>query len=158
MAEAIIANDNRNFWREARKINCKKKTIPNTIDEVKGDKNISELFADKYNGIYNSVLYEDAMNRIKACVQERLHNNVAECDEVTADDIENVISQLKIGKHDRGQGLESDHLIYSTILLHRILSDFVGFSLRHSHMAEYVYHCFYHCVNTKRWKGVNDLK
>ncbi len=36
MAYAIIANDNRNFWREARKINPKTKTIPNTIDGVKG--------------------------------------------------------------------------------------------------------------------------
>ncbi len=41
MADAIIANDNRIFWREARKINLKKKTIPNTNDEVKGDKNNS---------------------------------------------------------------------------------------------------------------------
>ncbi len=63
----------------------------------------------------------------------RLHNNVAECNKVTTDDIENAISQLKIGKPDSDQGLESDHLIYNTILLHRILSDF---SLRHSHMAE----------------------
>ncbi len=38
---------------------------------------------------------------------------MAECDEVTTDDIENVISQLKIGKHDGDQGLESDHLIYA---------------------------------------------
>ncbi len=45
IADAIIVNDNRNFWREARKINPKKKTIPNTIDGVKGDKKISELFA-----------------------------------------------------------------------------------------------------------------
>ncbi len=76
------------------------------------------------------------INRIKECVQEKLHNNVAECGEVTTDDIENAISQLKIRKPDGDQGLESDHLIYSTILLHRILSAFIGFSLRHSHMAE----------------------
>ncbi len=44
------------------------------------------------------------MNRIKECVQ----HNVAECDEVTTDDIENAISQLKIGKHDGEQGLESN--------------------------------------------------
>ncbi len=55
------------------------------------DKNVSELFADKYNGIYNSVPYDvDAMNRIKECAQHRLHNNMAECDEVTTDDIENI--------------------------------------------------------------------
>ncbi len=78
----------------------------------------------------------DAMNRIKDCVQQRLYNNVAECDELTTDDIENAISQLKIGKHDGDLGLESDHLIYSTILFHRLLGDFIRFSLRHSHMAE----------------------
>ncbi len=104
MADAIIANDNRNFWREDRKINPKKKTIPNTTDGVKGDTKISEMFADKYNGLYNSVPYD--------------------------------VDAMKIGKHDGDPGLESDHLIYSTILLHRLLSDFIGFSLRHSHMAE----------------------
>ncbi len=41
-----------------------------------------------------------------------------------------------MGKHDGDQGLESDHLIYNTLLLHRLSSDFIGFSLRHSHMAE----------------------
>ncbi len=66
---------------------------------------------------------------------------MAECDEVTSDDIENAISQLKIGKHDGDQGLQSDHLIYSTLLLYRILSDFIGFSLRHSHMAECITVC-----------------
>ncbi len=126
-----------NFWRETRKINPKKKTIPNTIDGVKGDKNISELFADKYNSLYYSVPYDvDAMNRTKECVQQRLHNNGAECDEVITDDIENTKSQLKIGKQDGDKELESDHLIYSTLLLLRILIDFIGFSLRHSHMAE----------------------
>ncbi len=75
------------------------------------------------------------MNRIKECVQLRLHNNVTACNEVTTDDIENAISQLKIGKHDGDQGLESDLLIYSTILLHRLLSDLIDFSRRHSHMA-----------------------
>ncbi len=81
------------------------------------------------------------MNRIKECVQQRLHNDVAECNEVTTDDIENAISQLQKWKHDCDQGLESDHLIYNTILLHRLLSDFIGFSLRHSHMAECITIC-----------------
>ncbi len=78
------------------------------------------------------------MNRIKECIQQRLHNNVDECNEVTTDYIENAISQLKIGKPDGDHGLEPDHLIYSTILLHRLLSDFIGFCLRHSHLAEYI--------------------
>ncbi len=76
MADAIIANDSRNFWREARKI-CPKKNTSNTIDGVKEAKNIWELFADKYNGLYHSVPNDmDAMNRIKECVQQRLYNNV----------------------------------------------------------------------------------
>ncbi len=151
MADAIIANDSKNLWREARKINPKKKSIPNTINGINGDKTISELFADKYTGHYNSVPYDvDTMNRIKDCVQQSLHNNVGEYDEVTTDDIESSISQLKIGKHDGDQWLESDHLIYSTKLLHRILSDF---SLRDSHIAE--------CITVlipKDGRWVNDLK
>ncbi len=35
---------------------------------------------------------------------------MGECDEVTPDDIESAISQMKIGKHDGEQGLKSDHL------------------------------------------------
>ncbi len=67
MADAIITNDNRNFWREAGKINPKKKTITNTIDAVKENKNISKLFVDKYSIPYNV----DAINRIKECAQQR---------------------------------------------------------------------------------------
>ncbi len=120
IADAIIANDNRNIWREAKTNHPKRKTIPNTIDGVTEDRK-------SQNGLYNSVPYDvNAMNRIKQCVQQRLHNNIDGCVEVTTDDIQNVISQLKIGKYDGDQGLELDHLIYSTILLHRVLSVFIA--------------------------------
>ncbi len=52
-------------------INPKTKAIPNTIDGVKGDKNISELITNTCNDFYNSVPYDvNAMNRIKECVQQ----------------------------------------------------------------------------------------
>ena len=59
MAEAILRNDNRDFWTEARKINPKKKLTTNTIDGITGDGSIAELLAQKYNYLYNSVPYKD---------------------------------------------------------------------------------------------------
>ncbi len=48
-------------------------------------------------------IVNQSINRIKECIQHRPHINVAECDEVTTDDIEKAISQLKIGTNGWSQ-------------------------------------------------------
>ncbi len=42
MAQAFLSNNNRDFWREAKKLKPSKKMISDTMDGIQGNKNISE--------------------------------------------------------------------------------------------------------------------
>ena len=60
MAEAMLKNDSRNFWLEAKKFRGGTKSFPRKVDDARCQKDIAELFMDKYSVLYNSVSYEEA--------------------------------------------------------------------------------------------------
>ena len=68
MARAIAFNNSRNLWTETRKIRKKLSASPNCIDNVTGNENISELFAGKFCNLYNSVSFNESINRTSICM------------------------------------------------------------------------------------------
>ena len=58
MAESIINHNSRHLWSEIEKVINPTKTVSTCIDGVNGNINISELFSNQYNELYNSVRYE----------------------------------------------------------------------------------------------------
>ena len=138
MAEAILCNSTRDFWAEAKRFKPNKRGLPDTIDGIRGDKNIADYFGDKYKNLYNSVPCElEPMEHIRNMVDQRLNCTQSETfTTVSIRDIDDAISNLKPGKYDGSYGLESDHLIHGNKSLNQVLSILIGFSLKHSHMAE----------------------
>ena len=55
MAQSISENNSRDLWKEVHKVRDKSKFISQCMDDVTGNENIAELFADKYKVLYNSV-------------------------------------------------------------------------------------------------------
>ena len=55
MAKSISENNYRDLWKEVYKVWSKCKTSSQCMDDVSGNESISELFAHKYNVLYNSV-------------------------------------------------------------------------------------------------------
>ena len=49
MVTALLENKNRDFWKEVGKVTKNNTTLPNMVDEVTGDENISKLFATNYD-------------------------------------------------------------------------------------------------------------
>ncbi len=58
MAEAVLQNNSRNFWQEAKKMNGNVKRVPDTMDNTTGSKEIADLFGEKYCHLYNSVPFD----------------------------------------------------------------------------------------------------
>ena len=96
MAEAISENRNRDLWSEVRRIKGRNKFLPSSIDGVVGDEEIAQFFSDKYNHLYNSVSYDVEV-------------------------IEGV-QQLKLGKLDGEEGLNSNHIIHGPKILFVLLA------------------------------------
>ena len=55
MAKSISENNSRDLWKEVYNVRSKCKTSSQCMDDVSGNESISELFAHKYNVLYNSV-------------------------------------------------------------------------------------------------------
>ena len=52
MAEAIANNQDRNLWKEAKKIKQTNNSIPNVMDNASGPDSINTLFAGKLKNLY----------------------------------------------------------------------------------------------------------
>ena len=100
MAEAIANNDSRNFWQECKRISGSPKSVSNIVDGITGDDHIAELFARKFQGVYNSVpIDESDMSNIKCEINRRLvtENNVdIAC--IDSGEVHDAIKRLNAGK------------------------------------------------------------
>ena len=59
MAEQVLNGNFSSFWANVRIVKGAKTNIPTTVDTSVGNKDICELFAEKYEALYNSVPYND---------------------------------------------------------------------------------------------------
>ena len=75
MAEALISNSSRDLWYEVKRMKGRSRKSACIIDGVNGDKDIADLFCDKYNTLYNSVPFDNYdMLRIRSTIDHRLQN------------------------------------------------------------------------------------
>ena len=58
MSQALLANKSSDFWKEIRKVKGNGDTLPSVIDNMSNDEDISDLFAKKYDQLYNSVSFD----------------------------------------------------------------------------------------------------
>ncbi len=120
MAEAISENRTRNLWSEVHRIKGRNKFSPSSIDGIVGDEEISQLFSDKYDHLYNSVPYDqDEMNKIKEEINVQIMDNSVYT--ICYDDVLKGVQHLKLGKSDGEEGLNSDHIINGPKILHVLL-------------------------------------
>ena len=76
MAEAISTNNDRVLWDEVRKMSKTSNNLPNAMDGITGTDEISSIFVDKYDALYNSVGYTmHEMNRLASDIES--HNDVS---------------------------------------------------------------------------------
>ena len=76
MAKSSLANK-KDLWLEAKKKRGGHNKLPNMVDGVTGDENISKEFANKFKDIFNSVNYNNGeLESIKMLINERLQENM----------------------------------------------------------------------------------
>ena len=98
MAQALSENNTRNLWDEINK--WKNKTVKRAphIDGISDAKGITNLFAEKYQKLYNSVPSD--ITKISQEVLDNICKDKDEDYEVPLDILENAIRNLKLNKND----------------------------------------------------------
>ena len=135
MAQSISENNSRDLWKKVHKVRDKSKVNSQCMDDVTGNENIAELFADKYKVLYNSVcsnndvlkelltvnntdiesLCSHPIDEVHSLVQNHTH-----C--ITVPHVQVAIKKLKAAKSDCTDHLVSDHFINGTDRLFTLIS------------------------------------
>ena len=132
MAKSISENNSRDLWKEVYKVRSKSNTGSQCIDQATGNESISELFAHKYNTLYNSVCYNttqlnnlmkmndsDIMTKCSTnglpLINKHLHS-------VSVNQLQYAINRLKSSKSDCTDQLFSDHFINGTARFYTLIS------------------------------------
>ena len=110
MANCLCNDSSKNLWMEIKKIKKANGNIPTFIDRTSGDHYTAQLFARKFDNLYNSVFLnsqndmiclsntlEDLVGNLCNCIiNDMIHQHllcISECDIVSG------IKQMKYGKH-----------------------------------------------------------
>ncbi len=112
MMEALMKNEQRNFWDESKRIHRTVKVVPPRIDEAESPQDIVNLFANKYEDLYNSVPSDPTvMDELRECINNdiMLENNSDICT-VYPQEVAKAAGKLKAKKPDGEKGLWSNHI------------------------------------------------
>ena len=121
MGEAISANNDRKLWDEVRKMTKSNDELPSMMDDQTGVLEISKIFSDKYDALYNSVSYDNHdMNKlyreIETCIANKCPNNLVQLiprQSILVKELKDAIMSLKLGKKEENL-LYSNHFKYGS--------------------------------------------
>ena len=123
VSQALLANKSSDFWKEIRKVKGNGDTLPSVIDNMSNDEDISDLFAKKYDHLYNSVSFDqNNMSILKDKIDELIDETPNAYPHVSVDDVVRGIAQTKRNKTDSKSILCTDHFINSNLQLRVFLS------------------------------------
>merc|ERR1739840_1626 len=138
LAEAVAENNDRVLWDEVRKLSKTNDELPTTMDEHSSVEEITDIFANKYDILYNIVNYNtDDMKRLSDNIDAQIENG---CNEngvtsdhthtITVQEVKDAICQLKQGKKEEN-GLYSNHFKYGTQRLYIMITLLFNCMLKH---------------------------
>ena len=133
MAEALLGNRNREFWDEVKKKQSKGWAVPASVEGVQGDEAICDVFANKYDALYNSVAFDtnemnDLLHKIDVLIDSKC-SGVSETENVCysshlicVNDVVRAVKKIKRGKSDANVDVCSDHIVNACFELYVHLS------------------------------------
>ena len=134
-AQSLINNNTKDYWKEVKKHRGTHKASPTSIDGASSDKDIANIFARKYDDLFNCVSYENCdMENLKCKIDKKIDEstcaeNYLSCT-ITVEDVVNNSKCLNKEKSD-GKDMFSDHIINGGHKLFTHLSLLLSVMLRH---------------------------
>ena len=116
------------FWKDIKSIVGRKRSLPQNIDQIKGDRNIAELWRAKYSSILNSVDDQCEQNSVSTLLNDVFYSDP---DLVSPEEICLCAGELANGKSSGIDGIPSEFFKYAPTLVFQFLSCFVNSVLSH---------------------------
>lgn len=119
LVQHLTDGNERDYWREARKRRSRTRYYPNMVDDVIGEKDIVQLFSDKYQNLYNSVSYDsNEMQNIILEINSKIDLISSCCShgnhDISVTDVLDAVAHLNSAKIDGSTNIMSDHIIHGS--------------------------------------------
>ena len=101
-ADAMLVDNNRDFWSEVKRLRSNKTCPSNIVDDLTSPCDIANFFSSKYQDLYTSVEFDKAeMDVVRVDIDSSLldHGFTNECI-VTFKEVQRAIDKLNFGKGD----------------------------------------------------------
>jgi hypothetical protein len=133
MARSLIENRGRHFWNEVKAMRGKTCKHPSVVDNIEGNGEIAELFANKFKSVFNSVGYDDTS---LSDLYDECNGSLRNISDVSSllmstEDVKKCISKLKSGKSDGNAGLFSDNFVFGSEKLMLYLKNLFNLMIVH---------------------------
>ena len=159
LAESLAKHNVSEFWRNVKKIRKNKQGISTTVDDESNDEKIADLFADKFDTLYNSVSYDKTqMEKLKSQLDDLiLSNNNSIVDRlVSIEKVKLAVKTLKCGKHDGHTGHYSDHIIHGSDNLYVHMSLLFRAMITHGYAPSGLLNVSVYPIPKNNRKSLND--
>ena len=132
LAENIAKNDSRNLWKEISKLRGHSKLSPPHVDGVTDAKEITDLFKNKYETLYNSS--SSNIDHIHECINSAPSQ---ESDAITISKqlVNKAICYLKCDKNDGDKNLWSTLVVETPQSWRYVLAKLIQSMISHAHYA-----------------------
>ena len=113
LADSILRNNSRDFWKEIKKFKRRRRNFPTVVDNLNQPDEIVSVFANSYKSLFSSVTPStENMTKLRSDIDNQL-NSLSPHDlfVVKWDDVSNAVHRLKLGKHEGDGALSSDFII-----------------------------------------------
>ena len=137
-ADAMLVDNNRDFWSEVKRLRSNKTFSSNMIDDFTSPCDIANFFVSKYQDLYTSVKFDKAKMDIVRGDNELslLDHGFTNESIVTFKEVQRAIDKLNSGKGNAIGSLKTDHFKNSNRLLSVHVSLFLSGVIAHGTLPD----------------------
>ena len=112
---SLLNNKVTDFWKQIDRSKSNNVSLPYQMDGVKSDKDINNLFTEKYETLFNSVSYDNSdVERLKQLItpEAESHSSDSNCNKyqmINTQQVIKAVNKLKRHKHDGNTELYTNH-------------------------------------------------
>ena len=133
LVQSLKDESSKDFWSKVKRCKVNVSNVANCVDDCRGEKEICNIFKNKFKALYNSVSFDandmqELKNELDTCIVNSNDNYT-----ITSNDVSIAIKKLKIGKNDSWLPHTSDNIIHGTYVLHEYLSVLFNIMIIHGY-------------------------
>jgi len=134
LANKLLSKNDKQFWKEIKKVNTDKKCVADTVNNVRGRQNITDMWKNHFESLLNS----SSDTRKRSHVLNTLKSSDMSFTRFTIAEVMSAIKSLNNGKASGLDDLYGEHFKYADDKLAALLAIIFNAIIIHDFLPEYM--------------------